>query len=325
MQRTGLVVLQLLGAVSLVPYPAVLAANVMAVASPKGTVLTAIPYVVLSLYPLVWVALWAVSWGAMARGAAPLAFGLSSVPALASLAVAGTVAVGGLTLARAGERAAEEARRRIEPVNPLLWAVWRAAAATRHPSGQPVSVEPALAALEENPTLVNVAVPPYGTPLYVTVSSLSFRHDGTPQGNPGMQLDLVRLVRALHARGARLAPEEQLDLRRTWLLRLALHDGPITTAEENPLVWRLVTRRRDGVTLFELEEGEVPLLNRATRLHGTPLYAALLQEGFDAYPVLVNAGARLSDRETSDPAAAAALVRLFERFPELRRSYEQGG
>jgi len=104
---------------------------------------------------------------------------------------------------------------------------------------------------------------------------------------------------------------------------MAMHDGPINTASENPLVWRILTRRRDGVTLFRLRKDEMPLLNQNTELHGTPLYTALLQDAPDLFPELINAGARLSAEEERDPAAQAALARVFEHDLELRTKYEK--
>jgi hypothetical protein len=103
-----------------------------------------------------------------------------------------------------------------------------------------------------------------------------------------------------------------------------LYDGPVTTRSENPLVWRIVTHdrgdskpfnpltdplppRRDSPAPFFLKEDEMPLLNRSTRLHGTPLYAALLDNATDVCSVIIKAGGRLSADEERDPAATAAL------------------
>lgn len=88
--RIALTVLQVLGALSLLPYPAVLVASIMAIAGegPRGMqrLLITIPYILLSLYPLVWIALFVQSWRLLARGATGAAFGLSLVPILATLA-----------------------------------------------------------------------------------------------------------------------------------------------------------------------------------------------------------------------------------------------
>jgi hypothetical protein len=86
-------------------------------------------------------------------------------------------------------------------------------------------------------------------------------------------------------------------------------------------VWRILTRQRDGVTLFMLRPDEVPLLNQPTKLHGTPLYAALLEDGPDAWTELIKAGAHLSPEEESDPAASASLQHILSNDLELQRAY----
>src|SRR5215469_1122808 len=89
MNRNGLILLQVVGALSILPYPVVLIANIMSIAAPGHTFKTSLPWVLLSFYPLVWIALYVFAWRAMVRGEVRLAFGLSSIPALACLLVAG--------------------------------------------------------------------------------------------------------------------------------------------------------------------------------------------------------------------------------------------
>jgi hypothetical protein len=114
-----------------------------------------------------------------------------------------------------------------------------------------------------------------------------------------------------------------------------MFDGPVRTHEENPLVWRIVTHDRGPskpfnpftdrlpptTPAFSLNAGELPLVNRATTLHGTPLYASLLDDAPDVSAAIITAGGRLSSEEDRDPAAAAALRSLFEREPRLRAVY----
>ena len=92
--RVGLALLQAAGALSLIPHPAILVANVMSMAAEgtkgKARLRAALPFLLLSLYPVVWIALYAFSWREMSRGATGRAFGLSSVPVM--LSVAGAVA-----------------------------------------------------------------------------------------------------------------------------------------------------------------------------------------------------------------------------------------
>jgi hypothetical protein len=125
---------------------------------------------------------------------------------------------------------------------------------------------------------VNVSVPGLGTPLKVALRNLKYNFDGTPYD--GKQEGLRRIVVALLSRGAALTPEETEDWDNVWLLRRATFEGPITTRQENPLVWRLLEMAdprgryiRDGKE-FDLTPADFPLLNIPTRLHGTPLYLA---------------------------------------------------
>jgi hypothetical protein len=90
----NLILLQAVGALSILAYPAVLIANVMSIAAPGQTFRRALPFVLLLFYPLVWIVLDVFAWRAMARGGVRLAFGLSSIPALACLLVAGVLVFG---------------------------------------------------------------------------------------------------------------------------------------------------------------------------------------------------------------------------------------
>src|SRR5512140_1501554 len=91
--QIALAALQGVGALSLLPYPAILIANVMGMAAegPRGAqrLVAAAPYALLSLYPLVWIALYAWSWRTLSQGQILRAFALSSVPAVFILAGAG--------------------------------------------------------------------------------------------------------------------------------------------------------------------------------------------------------------------------------------------
>ena len=324
MNRTGLILLQAAGALSILVYPFVLIANVMSIAAEGQTRAGAIPFVLLSLYPFVWIALYVYSWRAMARGAVGLAFGLSAIPIVPCLFVAGLWAyswVGFLTGPSLLDSSAG-VRKKLERANPLLWSVWSVGGENRTPPGPSYRAELALRAIDAHPSMVNVAVPPYGSPLKVAVENLSMNLDGTANSYLPRQQELMDVVRALVAHGAHFAPDETTNLRLQWLLHLATtYDRPINTANENPLVWRILTRRRDGVTLFTVHQDELPLLNRPTALHGTPLYAALLQDAPDAYTAIIKAGGRLSSDEERDPAAAAALEKVLARDFDLKRTY----
>jgi len=88
-QRIALVALQIAGGISLLAYPAILVASVMGMAAegPKGyrRLVSALPYLALSAYPIVWLGLFTWSWKALARGATAEAFTASSIPLAISL------------------------------------------------------------------------------------------------------------------------------------------------------------------------------------------------------------------------------------------------
>jgi hypothetical protein len=340
MNRKGLIVLQAVGALSILPYPFVLLTNIMSIAAPGHNAFRSLPWVLLSSYPLVWIGLYVFAWRAMARGSVGLAFGLSSIPAFACLLLVGTYVFSwiGFGLGMAGVGKGGLHSETYPNHNPLLDSISLAGQDIQFPPGSAAAVEKALHEIDANPRLLNVSVPGHGSPLNVAVSNLSISVDGTINGDIQRQQDRIRLVRALVARGAHLNADEATDLRETWVLRRALYDGPVDTVSENPLVWRIVTGgrsdsqpfnpltgklppRRDGPEPFSLKKDEIPLLNRPTRLHGTPLYAALLKNATDAWGVIIQAGGRLSAGEERDPATRAALQSVFERDPDLRVAY----
>jgi hypothetical protein len=339
MNRNGLILLQAVGALSILPYPFVLLANIMSIAAPGHNSINSLPWVLLSFYPIVWVGLYVFAWRAMARGAVGLAFGLSSIPASACLLAVGIYVFSwigfGLGMAGVGKGGLHSYANPNN--NPLLDSISLAGQDIQLPPGPAAAVEKALHDIDANPTLVNFSVPGRGSPLNVALRSLIVSLDGTITGDIQRQQDRIQLIRALVAHGGHLNSGEATDLHKTWVLRRALYDGPVTTASENPLAWRIVTHdrgdskpfnpltdklppRRDGPAPFTLKEGEIPLLNRPTRLHGTPLYAALLDHARDC-SVIVKAGGRLSAEEQRDPAAVAALQSVFERDPDLRVAY----
>jgi len=88
--RIGLAAVQVLGGVSLLPYPAILVASVMGMAAegPKGfqRLKTALPYALLAAYPVVWILLYLRSWRAVAEGSTEAAFALSAIPLVMSVA-----------------------------------------------------------------------------------------------------------------------------------------------------------------------------------------------------------------------------------------------
>ena len=339
MTRNGLRLLQAVGALSILPYPFVLLANIMSIAAPGHNSSNSVPWILLSFYPLSWIALFVLAWRAMARGGVGLAFGLSSVPALASLVVVAVYllswlgfALGMAGIGKGGLHSTDY------PNNPLLDSISLAIEDVELPPGRAAFIEKARSDIDANPTLVNLSIYPRGSPLNVALGSLSVSLDGTINGDHERQQDRIQIVRALLAHGAHLTVEEATDLRKTWTLRRVIYDGPVATASENPLVWRIVTHnrgeskpfdplkdpfpsRRDGPEPFVLKDSEIALLNRTTRVHGTPLYAALLDNATDVCRVIIKAGGRLSGEEERDPSASSALHSVLQSDAGLRAAY----
>jgi hypothetical protein len=342
MNRNGLIVLQVFGALSILPYPFVLLANIMSMAAPGHTPASTAFWGLLCLYPLLWIALYFFSWRAMGHGSVGLAFGLSSIPALACLIVVGVYLyswVGvGLGMAAIGNGGIHTEI--LTKSNVLMDSITLASEDIQVPTGGATALQKALQNIEANPTLVNVRVPGHGTPLNAALNSFIVTIEGTITGDPQRRQDRIQLIRALVEHGAQLSKEESTDLHKTWLLRRALLDRPVTTATENPLVWRIVRHdrgdskpwnplteplppRNDTPVPFIIRTSETELVNRTTRLHGTPLYAALLDNAPDVCAVLIKAGGRLSPEEEHDPGAASALRALFEHTPDLQTDYDR--
>lgn len=316
-KRILLTVLQALGGFTLIPYPFIILANVMSIAAPGQTLIGAMPFILLSVYPVIWIGLYALAWFLLIKGRTGLAFALSSVPVLAGLCAAGWLVQSDQRVTAHFSKEAEETRSKVERVNPLLWTILCAGGPNRLLGGPPVTAEEALKAIDAQPAMVNVEVAPYGTPLQTAVLNMAANLDGT-MGNdtrekPEHQQNMIRIVRSLVSHGARLNAAERSDLGRSWQLRRAMFDGPITTANENPLVWKILKRDRQNESLFKVTADELPWINKPTRLHGTPMYATLLSGGFYIYPELIKAGARLSPEEERDPAAAKALAEMRQR------------
>ena len=340
MNRNGLIVLQVIGGLSLLPYPFVLLANIMSLAAPGHNAANSAPWILLCFYPLVWIALWVISWRAMAHGAAGLAFGLSGIPVLACIGLLGIYLFSWVEfgLGSAGIGPGGLHSHKIADQNRLVDSIVLAGEHAQTVTAAAASVNQALRDMDADPALVNQRVPGRGSPLNVALGNLEISITGRINGDVDQQRELIRLVRALAGRGAHLDREEAADLHKTWLLRRALYDGPVTTSAENPLVWRIVTHdrgpskpwnplteplppRQDTAPPFVIQDSEIRLLNGATRLHGTPLYAALLDRAQDVCGVLIHAGARLSAEEERGPAATASLKELFEHEPSLRLAY----
>jgi len=99
MSRNRLILLQVLGALSILPYPFVVLAVIFAIYAPGQNPMNAFLLALLLPYPLVWAGLDLFAWRAMQRGAVRLAFGLSSIPAAATLLGVGIIVLSWIAFA----------------------------------------------------------------------------------------------------------------------------------------------------------------------------------------------------------------------------------
>ena len=314
--RIGLILVQAFGALSLIPYPFVLIANVMSIAAEGQTLAGATPFVLLSLYPAVWIVLDVLAWRAMSRGSVGLAFVYSSVPVVLSLAAVLFFMLDTRAASRREKDRLNVRKSRVEQANPLAWTLMCYCGQPRYQGTTPVPFDTVLKAIADAPK-INDPVPEDGTPLRIALWNLKLKWDGTPNGEHSEQG--LRIVRGLVAHGAQLSGDERTFLQDVVRLKLAtFKDEAAVTERENPLVWRIVK----SVGRVELRPEDTRLLNKPTRLYGTPLLASmlLLDQGALAAD-LIEAGARLSRDEERDPAGKQALEDLFKNRPSLKQIY----
>jgi hypothetical protein len=242
----------------------------------------------------------------LAHGAAGWALLLSGIPAVLCLAAGLWVFSDSFTAEKREKARVDALRAKVTQANPLVWTLMCAAGPPRYPGVPRISVEEALRAIEEPGARLNDPAPEHGTPLETALWNLGhIAVDGTELD--ARQTDSALLVRKLAQHGARLGEDGRASMWTSWLLRRALHEG-VETARDNPLVWRIVKKEFSGL---RVDDGR--FLNKATPLHGTPLYAALLTDQWAVAEQLREAGARLSEQESQDPAAARVLEELAGR------------
>jgi hypothetical protein len=143
----------------------------------------------------------------------------------------------------------------------------------------------------------------------------------------------LEIVRLLLARGAKLSADElETDPDTVWVAR-AIERGVTlpdrAAAQENPLVWTIVTARAQDERSLEAAiesaaASDRALLSRVTPAYGTPLRAALLRKFNRAAEILIARGATLSAMEADTPSVARQLDALFAESsnPQLRDVYE---
>ncbi len=272
--RIGLIVLQAIGALSILPYPAILVANVMSIAAPGQSLPGALPFLLLSLYPLLWIALDWMSWVHFKRGDLTWAYGLSAVPVVImaiGLAFAVVSTASGLKQMK-DRRAAFRAE--VEQANPLAWSIM-AYYGFRYEIPNKLPLQTVLSQIE-TAQRINEPVAKHGTPLGIALWNFRIKWDWDGVSGDEEQRGTQQIIRALVARGARLSTEEAASPIHVCRLRLAMMEGPNATAVENPLVWSIIKGDLTYRAPFFLTKAERTLLNKPTRLYGTPLAASKL-------------------------------------------------
>jgi hypothetical protein len=327
--KNKLLVLQGLGAVTLLFYPGVILATIMAVGSQQGegtglmAVLGPILVVASFTYPVIWAALWWSSWRALRRGAASRALLLSAPPAAIAFAgVVGTMIVTLLATMGVGSRHEALLARQQNPL---------AASLIEYPNGTLNWRELQEEIKTADPELLSKEVEYDGTPLRIALRSTRLASSLDSSLAPRHSFEIVRL---LIARGAKLsATELETDADTIWALRVFERGVTLPdrgAAQENPLVWTIVTARtQDEPTLeaaiADAAAGDRTALNRVTRTYGTPLRAALLRKSTRTAELLIAQGATLSVTEADGPSVAHQLEAFFEESsnPQLRDVYQR--
>lgn len=326
--RGKLLALQGVGAITLLFYPGVVLATIMAVASQEGgdrglvmwagRLLLAASFA----YPVMWALLWWGSWRALRRGQARRALVLSAPPAaIAVIAAAGTMVVTGLASLGVGFRHTAILAREQNPLAASIIEFPHGALNWRLLQEEIRSADPALLSKE---------VDYDGTPLRIALNSTGVASTLDSSQAPRRSLEIARL---LLARGARLSADEiETDAETVWLagvLERGITLPDPQAAQENPLVWTIVTA--DAANLRALEDAiesaaarDRVLLNRATRAYGTPLRAALLRKFNRVAELLITRGATLSALEADTPSYVRQLDGFLAEAPRahLRDVYE---
>jgi hypothetical protein len=324
--KNKLLLLQAIGAVTLLFYPGVVLATIMAVGSQQGddagiaALIGPIVLVASFAYPVIWAALWWSSWRALRRGETRRALVLSAPPA--AIAVIGVVATMVMTLLASMGIGDRHEALLARSQNPL------AASLIEFPNGSLNWSQLQEEIRNADRTLLFQEVEYDGTPLRIALRSTKLASSLDSSLAPRHSLEIVRL---LLARGATLsAAELETDAETVWVAQ-AIERGVTLpdrgAAQENALVWTIVTAPAQDDRSFdaaiESAATDRALLNRSTRAYGTPLRAALLRKFNRAAELLISRGATLSTTEADIPSVVHQLDTLLAESsnPQLRDVY----
>jgi hypothetical protein len=328
--KQKLLVMQGVGAVTLLFYPGVFLATIMAIGSQRegDTGLMALIALILLVasvaYPVIWAVLWWSSWRALRRGEARRALVLSAPPA--ALTLIGVVATMVFTLLAGlgvGDRDEAPLARQQNPL---------AASIIEFPNGSLNWRELQDEIRNADPALLSKEVQFRGTPLRIALRRTKLASSLDSSLAPRHSLEIVRL---LIARGAKLSAEElEADPDAVWVAQ-TIERGVMLpdrgAAHENPLVWTIVTARAQNeeppleAAIESAAAKDRALLTRVTRAYGTPLRAALLRKFNRAAEQLIARGATLSAPEANTLSVARQLDTLLAESsnPQLRDVYER--
>jgi hypothetical protein len=324
--KQKLLVLQAVGALTLLPYPGVILATIMSAGSQRGTGLVALigPMLVVAAvaYPVLWAALWWSSWRALRRGEVRRALILSASPAaLAVIAVVSMVVIAVLSSLGIGDRTEALLAREQNIL---------AAHLIEFPDGTLTWRELQEEIRNADPALLSKEVDYAGTPLRIALTATRLASSLDSSQAPRHTLEIARLLLARRAKLSAAELETEADL--VWVaqtIELGVTLPDPGAAQENSLVWTMVTAgAQDEQSLEGAIEAAATtdraLLNRATRTYGTPLRASLLRKFTRAAEQLIARGATLSVAESGIPSLAHQLDALLSESanPQLREVYE---
>lgn len=331
--RVQLLLLIALGACSLVHYPGVLVASVMALGS-GGSGVSAFDlllkafFVGTLVYPALWLLLWVFAWRAHRAGRTSKALLLSSPPAVVAVVLFLLLGIGDVVGTFVDEGDDGGSQRQI--------------AAARQQSGLGAAIvefvyddiswsdlQKAIATAPAEELSKPIALPPFGavidTPQVRPESPLAMVLDRSflglwfdaAQARPHF-IDAARL---LMQRGATLSPDEVAeDARLVFLADAVARHVPLPDPrayEESPIADAIMTARKEETArlderIREAAREDPRLLTRVSSSYGSPLHVAIVREMEETIGTLIYNGAVLAPAERQVPSLARRLDEILK-------------
>jgi hypothetical protein len=341
--KVRLLLLQALGVLSIVPYPAVFIASLMSLGGGGSeTSVLDLPFKIFFagtlVYPAVWLLLWVLAWRAYRAGRPSKALVLSSPPAIVAVSFFLLFGVGDVVgrFVENGERgggsegqiaAAREQSSLAAAILEFLYddIEWS-------------DLQKAIAAAPAEELSKPVTLPPFGaiieTPQVRPESPLAILLDRSllglwfdeGQARPHF-LDAARL---LMQRGATLSPAEVAeDAQLVFLADAVARQVPLPDPrayEESPIADAIMTARESETRMLddrirEAAEEDPTLLTRVSTAYGSPLKVAILRKMNGTIGTLIYNGAVLAPAERQVPSLARQLEEVLQN-PLYRERYE---